>query len=97
MLTQVQDAVPGPVPAPALQLLVLRVLQPPVVEDHTDDALRSWKRRGKATHQEHEPTGTAEHKYLQTVIRQCSGYDLKLFTTHNMYLEIRETVTYNVC
>lgn len=38
-LTNVQDAVPGPAPAPALQLLVLRVLQPAVMENHADDAL----------------------------------------------------------
>lgn len=40
-LTNVQDAVPRPAPPPALQLLVLCVLQPAVVENHTDDAL--WK------------------------------------------------------
>lgn len=39
MLTEVQDPVPGPAPPPALQLLVLRVLQPAVMENHTDDAL----------------------------------------------------------
>lgn len=38
-LTDVQDPVPGPAPAPSLQLLVLCVLQPAVVENHTDDAL----------------------------------------------------------
>ena len=38
-LTQVEDAVAGPVPAPAFQLLVLCVLQTPVMEDHPDDAL----------------------------------------------------------
>lgn len=38
-LTQVEDAIPGPVPAPALQLLVLCVLKPTVVKHHTDDAL----------------------------------------------------------
>lgn len=38
-LTQVEDAIAGPVPSPALQLLVLCVLKPTVVEHHTDDAL----------------------------------------------------------
>lgn len=38
-LTQVQDAIAGPVPAPALQLLVLCVLKPTVVKHHADDAL----------------------------------------------------------
>lgn len=43
-LTDVQDAVPGPAPPPALQLLVLRVLQPAVVENHADDALGRGRR-----------------------------------------------------
>lgn len=38
-LTQVKDAIPGPVPAPAFQLLVLCVLKSSVMKHHTDDAL----------------------------------------------------------
>lgn len=38
-LTDVQDSVPRPVPPPALQLLMLRVLQAPVVEHHPENAL----------------------------------------------------------
>lgn len=38
-LTQVEDAIAGPVPSPALQLLVLCVLKPTVVKHHADDAL----------------------------------------------------------
>lgn len=37
--TNVQDPVPRPAPPPALQLLVLRVLQTPVMKHHADDAL----------------------------------------------------------
>lgn len=40
MLTQVEDAIPGPVPAPAFQLLVLCVLKSSVMKHHTDDALK---------------------------------------------------------
>lgn len=40
-LTNVQDAVPRPAPPPALQLLVLHVLQTAVMKDYTDDTL--WK------------------------------------------------------
>ena len=40
VLTQVKDAVPRPVPAPALQLLVLCVLEASVMEHHTDDSLK---------------------------------------------------------
>ena len=40
-LTNVQDAVSRPAPPPALQLLVLSVLQPAVMKNYTDDTL--WK------------------------------------------------------
>ena len=40
-LTYVQDAVPRPAPPPALQLLVLHILQPAVVEQHAHGALGS--------------------------------------------------------
>lgn len=40
-LTNVQDTVPRPAPPPTLQLLVLRVLQPAVMENYPDDTL--WK------------------------------------------------------
>ena len=38
-LTYVQYPVPRPVPPPALQLLMLRVLQPPVMKHHPENAL----------------------------------------------------------
>lgn len=38
-LTDVKDAIARAAPPPALQLLLLRVLQPPVVEDHPHHAL----------------------------------------------------------
>lgn len=38
-LTYIQDSVPGPVPPPALQLLVLHVLQAALVKHHPHDAL----------------------------------------------------------
>lgn len=44
--TNVQDPVPRPAPPPALQLLVLRVLQTPVMKHHTDDALGAGVRGG---------------------------------------------------
>lgn len=47
-LTDVQDPIPGPAPPPALQLLVLRVLQPTVVENHADDALGRGGQQGTA-------------------------------------------------
>lgn len=40
VLTQVEDAIPRPVPAPTLQLLVLCVLKSSVMKNHTDDALK---------------------------------------------------------
>lgn len=40
VLTQVEDAIPRPVPAPAFQLLVLCVLKSSVMKHHTDDALK---------------------------------------------------------
>jgi hypothetical protein len=43
--TQVKDAVSRPVPAPALQLLVLCVLKTPIMEDHADDALGAHRKR----------------------------------------------------
>lgn len=45
MLTKVQDSVPGPAPPPALQLLVLCVLQPTVMENHADNALAGKQAR----------------------------------------------------
>ena len=52
--TDVQDPVPGPAPPPALQLLVLRVLQAAVVKQHADDALGArvgwWGRTVSAGH-----------------------------------------------
>ena len=44
--TNVQDPVPRPAPPPALQLLVLRVLQTPVMKYHADDALGAGARVG---------------------------------------------------
>lgn len=46
-LTDVQDAVPRPAPPPAVQLLLLHVLQAPVVENHTHYTLRP---QGGAAH-----------------------------------------------
>lgn len=39
-LTQIKDAIPGPVPAPAFQLLMFCVLQSSVVKHHADNALK---------------------------------------------------------
>lgn len=41
LLTDVEEAVAGTIPLPALQLLVLRVLQPAVMEHHSHDALQT--------------------------------------------------------
>lgn len=40
MLTQVENAIPWPVPAPAFQLLVLCVLKSSVMKHHTNYALK---------------------------------------------------------
>lgn len=57
MLTEVQDPVPGPAPPPALQLLVLCVLQPAVMENHTDDALAGKQAGGAECGRQEEPRG----------------------------------------
>lgn len=41
LVTDVEEAVAGTIPLPALQLLVLRVLQPAVMEHHSHDALQT--------------------------------------------------------
>lgn len=44
-LTYIQDSVPGPVPPPPLQLLMLHILQAALVKHHSHDALQT-KRDG---------------------------------------------------
>lgn len=41
LVTDVEEAVARTIPLPALQLLVLRVLQPAVMEHHSHDALQT--------------------------------------------------------
>lgn len=67
-LTQVEDAVPWPVPAPAFQLLVLCVLKPTVVKHHTDDAL------------EYREVSLLQYVQGNTQTRQHAGLDLSFKT-----------------
>lgn len=62
-LTDVQDPVPGSVPPPALQLLVLRVLQAPVVKHHPENALEGTNHQQlQLSQQSPRPQGISQHK-----------------------------------
>lgn len=62
-LTDVQDPVPGSVPPPALQLLVLCVLQAPVVKHHPENALEGTNRQQlRLSQQTPHPQGISQHK-----------------------------------